>query len=60
MGVSLDLLSPWLITYISPLFVLTLLAGDILMLVGFLIMFTIPMYEMWFLKQPLMMRGEDD
>ena len=53
-GVMLDLVSPWLISYVSPLFVLTMLTGDILMTVGFLIMMTIPLYEMWFLNQPLM------
>jgi hypothetical protein len=58
-GVTLDLVSPWLIAYLSPVFVLTMLTGDILMVVSFLIMFVIPMYEMWFLKQPLMMRGEN-
>jgi len=58
LGVTLDLVAPWLISYISPLFVLLLLTGDVLMLVSFLIMFVIPIYEMWFLKQPLMMRGD--
>lgn len=53
-GVILDLVSPWLISYISPLFVLTMLMGDILMTVGFLIMMAIPLYEMWVLNQPLM------
>jgi hypothetical protein len=53
-GVMLDLLSPWLISYISPVFVLTMLMGDSLMTIGFLIMMTIPLYEMWILKQPLM------
>jgi hypothetical protein len=53
-GVMLDLGSPWLITYISPIFVLTMLTGDILMTVGFLIMMSIPLYEMWVLEQPLM------
>lgn len=53
-GVILDLLSPWLISYLSPIFVLTMLAGDTLMTVGFLIMLVIPLYEMWILKQPLM------
>jgi hypothetical protein len=53
-GVMLDLVSPWLISYVSPLFVLTMLMGDSLMTVGFLIMMTIPLYEMWILKQPLM------
>ena len=56
-GVTLDLISPWLISYVSPLFVLSLLAGDILMTISFVPMFVIPMYEMWFLKQPLHMRG---
>jgi hypothetical protein len=53
-GVMLDLVSPWLISYVSPVFVLTMLTGDILMTVGFLIMMAIPLYEMWVLKQPLM------
>lgn len=55
-GVGLDLASPWLITYISPFFVLTLLAGDILMTVAFLVSMAVPLYEMWFLDQPLMAR----
>ena len=53
-GVILDLVSPWLITYVSPMFVLTMLAGDTLMMVSFLLMMAIPLYEMWILKQPLM------
>src|SRR5678815_3277491 len=53
-GVTLDLLSPWLISYISPIFVLIMLMGDTLMTVGFLIMMTIPLYEMWVLNQPLL------
>ena len=59
-GVTLDLVSPWLITYVSPLFVLTLLTGDVLMTVSFLIMFAIPMYEMWVLNHPFMMRGDSE
>jgi hypothetical protein len=55
-GVALDLLSPWLITYVSPVFVLTMLTGDILMTISFLVMMVIPMYEMWFLKQPLIFK----
>ena len=47
LGVTLDLVSPWLITYVSPVFVLTLLTGDLLMTIAFLIMFWIPMKEMW-------------
>lgn len=60
-GVILDLVSPWLISYVSPIFVLTMLTGDTLMMVTFLIMMVIPLYEMWILKQPLMAgkRGED-
>ena len=60
-GVMLDLGSPWLITYVSPVFVLTMLMGDTLMTGGFLIMMAIPLYEMWILQQPLMAgkRGED-
>ena len=53
-GVMLDLLSPWLISYVSPLFVLSMLMGDVFMTVGFLILMAIPLYEMWVLKQPLM------
>jgi hypothetical protein len=53
-GVGLDLLSPWLISYVSPVFVLTMLTGDTLMMVTFLIMMWIPLHEMWILKQPLM------
>ncbi len=53
-GVVLDLGSPWLITYISPIFVITMLSGDILMTVSFLVMMAIPLYEMWILQQPLM------
>ncbi len=60
-GVALDLLSPWLISYVSPIFVLTMLAGDTLMMGSFLVMMAIPLYEMWILKQPLMAgkRGEE-
>ena len=53
-GVMLDLVSPWLISYVSPLFVLTMLMGDIFMTLGFLIMMALPLHEMWILKQPLM------
>jgi hypothetical protein len=60
-GVMLDLVSPWLISYVSPLFVVTMLMGDIFMTVGFLIMMAIPLYEMWILQQPLMAgkRGQE-
>lgn len=53
-GVGLDLLSPWLISYVSPIFVLTMLTGDTLMMMSFLVMMWIPLHEMWILKQPLM------
>ncbi|MBA5865324.1 MAG: hypothetical protein GDA67_01350 [Nitrospira sp. CR1.3] len=53
-GMGLDLVSPWLISYVSPFFVLTMLMGDTLMVVGFLVMMAIPLYEMWILKQPLL------
>ena len=53
-GVILDLLSPWLISYVSPLFVFTMLTGDTLMTVSFLVMMSVPLYEMWILGQPLM------
>ncbi len=55
-GVILDLISPWLIRYVSPMFVLSMLGGDILMTVSFLVMMAIPLYEMWVVKQPLMAR----
>ena len=60
-GVILDLISPWLISYVSPVFVLTMLTGDTLMTVSFFVMMAIPLYEMWVLKQPLMAgkRGEE-
>ena len=60
-GVGLDLVSPWLISYVSPVFVLTMLTGDTLMMATFLVMMGIPLYEMWILKQPLMAgkRGEE-
>ncbi len=58
-GVILDLVSPWLISYVSPVFVLTMLTGDFLMVGSFLVMMAIPLYEMWVLKQPLMAGGED-
>ena len=59
LGVTLDLASPWLITYVSPFFVISLLTGDFLMLVSFLVMLVIPLYEMWVLKTPLMARGTE-
>jgi len=59
-GVMLDLVSPWLISYVSPLFVLTMLMGDMLMTVGFLIMMAIPLYEMWILNQPLLAGKQGD
>jgi len=59
-GVILDLTSPWLISYVSPIFVLTMLTGDSLMMISFLIMMAVPLYEMWFLKQPLMAGKQSD
>lgn len=53
-GVILDLLSPWLISYVSPIFVVSMLTGDTLMTVSFLVMLVVPLYEMWVLEQPLM------
>ena len=58
-GVLLDLVSPWLISYVSPIFVLTMLTGDFLMVISFLVMMVIPLYEMWVLKQSLMPGGGD-
>lgn len=59
LGVTLDLVSPWLITYVSPFFVLSLLTGDFLMLGSFFVMLAVPLHEMWIVKAPLMARGED-
>ena len=53
-GVILYLISPWLISYISPVFVLTMLTGDTLMMLSFFVMMAVPLYEMWILGQPLM------
>ncbi len=53
-GVMLDLVSPWLISYVSPMFVISMLTGDTLMTISFLIMMVVPLYEMWILGQPLM------
>lgn len=50
----LDLASPWLISYVSPSFVLLMLTGDTLMTLSFLVMMVVPLYEMWILGQPLM------
>ena len=60
-GVMLDLVSPWLITYVSPIFVLSMLTGDMLMMLSFFVMMMIPLYEMWVLRQPLVAgkRGEE-
>jgi hypothetical protein len=55
-GVMLDLLSPWLIRYVSPVFILTMLTGDLLMLLSFLVMLAIPLYELWGTGRPLMAR----
>jgi len=59
-GVTLDLVSPWLIAYVSPIFTVAMLTGDILMVIGFLIMFVVPMYEMWWQKAAFMMPESDD
>ncbi len=59
-GVALDLISPWLITYVSPFFVLTMLTGDLLMVISFFVMMAIPMYEMWLVKRPLMAQTSED
>jgi hypothetical protein len=59
LGVVLDLVSPWFITYVHPVFALSMLAGDTLMTLGFLVLFSVPMYEMWGLGQPLVARGGD-
>lgn len=59
-GVTLDLVSPWLISYVSPFFVLTMLSGDLLMAASFFVMLAIPMYEMWILNQPFMAKRSDE
>src|SRR6476469_2494853 len=57
-GVFLDLVSPWLITYVSPIFVVTMLTGDLLMTVAFLVMLVIPLYDMRLVKRPLTAQEE--
>ena len=57
LGVALDLGSPWLILYISPVFAAAMLLGDVLMVGTFLIMAGVPLYEMWILKTRLMAEG---
>ncbi|MGH7230823.1 MAG: hypothetical protein ACREJU_05610, partial [Nitrospiraceae bacterium] len=56
-GVALDLISPWLIRYGSPVFALTMLAGDLLMTATFLVMLVIPLYELWIRRRPFMASG---
>jgi hypothetical protein len=56
--VALDLLSPWLIRYVSEVFALALLLGDFFMIGSFVLMSALPLYEMWILKKRLM-AGED-
>ena len=52
-GVILDLTAPWLIRYISELFAFALIFANLLMIGAFLIMATIPLYEMWILSRRL-------
>jgi hypothetical protein len=59
-GVTLDLVSPWLIRYVSPIFILTMLTGDVLMLISFLVMLVVPLYELWGTGRPLMAREAND
>ncbi len=57
-GVAFDLLSPWLILYISETFAFTLLLGDVFMIASFMLMSALPLYEMWILKRRLMPGNE--
>jgi hypothetical protein len=41
-------------------FVFTMLTEDLLLGIGFLIMFVVPMYEMWWQKAAFMMPESDD
>lgn len=59
-GVMLDLVSPWLISYVSPIFVLSMLTGDMAMLISFLVMFVIPLYELWVIRRPLMVQTQKE
>ena len=52
-GVGLDLISPWLIRYVSEVFAVTMLLGNAFMLASFVLMSTVPLYEMWILKRRL-------
>ena len=56
-GVFLDLLSPWLIRYVSPYFAFTMLGGDLLLAVSFVVLLVIPLYELWIRRRPLMAHG---
>jgi hypothetical protein len=56
-GMALDLTSPWLIRYGSPVFALTMLLGDVLMAGAFLILLLIPLYELWIRRRPFMAPG---
>lgn len=56
-GVLLDLVSPWLILYVSPIFALTMLLGDLLMAATFLVLLIVPLYELWIRRRPFMAPG---
>ncbi len=58
-GVGLDLLSPWLIVYVSEAFSIALLVGDFFMIGSFMLMSALPLYEMWILKKRLMASGDE-
>ncbi len=59
-SVAIDLASPWLILYVSPHFALVMLLGDVLMVGTFLVMASVPLYEMWILKKRLMAEGRSE
>ncbi|WP_447977664.1 hypothetical protein [Candidatus Nitrospira bockiana] len=56
-AIFLDLISPWLIRYLSPVFALTMLLGDLLLAATFLVLFFVPLYELWIRRRPLMAPG---
>ncbi len=51
LGTVIDLIAPWLIRYVSPLFALLQLLSWIGMWMGYLPMILFPLYDMW-LKKP--------
>ncbi len=56
-GMVLDIASPWLILYVSPYFALTMLLGDLLLAVTFVVLLVVPLHELWIKRRPFMAAG---